>query len=156
MTWARSTVQGLDTAARVAVERQTDPFPAQIVILYCALGVGVLIAGGLLYVCGNRKFREDYLRNLLEREGHGWKVRLKIFFVGLVGGGGISLAGLYVIIFCSVTDITWRDHNLFSSSIGSISFLLVMTAFMSLFVSMSPLLLLFAFKPHAISSNKGE
>src|SRR5580765_2204366 len=85
MAWATPTVQGLDTAARVAVERQTDPFPAQVVILYCALGMVVLIAGGLLYVCGNREFRESGIRNLIKQEGDGWKSRRKIFLVGLVG-----------------------------------------------------------------------
>ncbi|MFZ1180456.1 MAG: hypothetical protein WAN92_02870 [Herbaspirillum sp.] len=73
MTWATPTVQGLDTAARVALEKQTDPFPAQVVVLYCALGMVVLIAVGLLYVCGNREFREACLRKLLEGYGHGWK-----------------------------------------------------------------------------------
>lgn len=156
MTWATPTVQGLNTAARVAVERQTDPFPAQVVILYCAVGMVVLIGGwGLFCICGNRDFLEYRLQEFRKNHGDGQKARLKAFFTGL---GGVSIFPflLYFMIFCSVTNITWRTHNLFSSSIGSISFLLLATASMSLVTSTSPLFLLFAFKPHAISSNKGE
>ena len=64
MTWAMPTVAALDSAARVAAIKGTDPFPAQVVILYGAWGSILLtvwyVYAGVFNVRLQQKLLCDY------------------------------------------------------------------------------------------------
>lgn len=112
-----SIVKALKTAARVS----THPFPAQVIILYCAFG-SILLTG---YFTCRLYSMKDVLERGRQRYAESGMSKARIFFTGV-----ICLAcaiGFYpTILFVSDPRyIDWRDISIFSPSFMSISSLLL-------------------------------
>src|SRR5438128_6256237 len=65
MTWAMPILNRLDSAVRVGAIKGTDPFPAQVVILYCSSGSILLMGWALFWVCYSREARKASLLQFL-------------------------------------------------------------------------------------------
>ena len=141
MTWAMPTVAALDSAARVAAIKGTDPFPAQVVILYCAWG-SILLTVWYVYAgtCNARLQRKllCHYRNQYREMPHEKRPsKLGFFLRGVV----LLLAAIfipYVFFWLSTKTLMWQNFTFHSSSIISVSFLLYMVAFAPFCVVVSP------------------
>jgi len=137
MIWAMPTVKGLDSAARVGAIRGTDPFPAQVVILYCALGSILLTVWCVCKGSFNERLLQEMLCNCRKVPREKRPSKFQYFFAGVAA----LLAGifcLYMAFWFSASNITWHDFKFHSSSTGSASFLLVVAVTMPLVVVVSP------------------
>lgn len=140
-TWAISLIEQLKPtvkALKTAVRVDAHPFPAQVVIAYCAFASIVLTA----YVTYCFFFVEDVQLWLMKKYGE----RIDIWSYQK-----LLLAGIFCLI-CGIlffpmtlfindpTNIGWRTVSLFSPSFGSVTFLLIVGS--TLPVSFSPMAML--------------
>lgn len=114
-------VKSIRTATRVAALRNESAFPAQIIIMYCAIGTVLVAAWAAWYSTGIQ-----YRNRLIKDFSAGGYSRFRYAVVGIFL---LVLPVFFLTIFFMDTKIiSWRDHVLFSSSLKSASFLLVSSA----------------------------
>lgn len=116
-------VKALDTAAQVAALKGNDPFPAQIVILYCAIG-SILFAGWCLYAgaVDNRMLEELVLNyKAMPSKSRPSKFRL---FVASSTAAGVTFLGWVILFLLNSKTISWRDAAFYSASVHSTTFLI--------------------------------
>lgn len=134
MTWAMPMVRNLDSAARVSAMKGTDPFPAQLVILYCVLGSIALMVWCLFWFYHSREACNSSLLQLFNLQRNSWRSRVRALYMG-ISGAFIPVLVLYGIFWFSSASITWRDRQFYSPSIGSVSFLIIATMIFSFMVA---------------------
>lgn len=151
--WAKSLIMrlstilgSLDAARRVGSTGSNDPFPTQFMILYCATGTTTLIFSALYRILTRREDRNFVINNWIEQDRTSWKERAKLFF-GIGIGGMVFFPISQAIIFLhSPEHISWREHLFFSSSIGSVSMLMMISLLTCCSASVAPIALIFPFK----------
>jgi len=122
--WSTPTVRALHSAANVAELRGQSPFPAQVVILYCAWGSIVLTAWCVYHCFFTRPLRESWFRHAERRAIEQKFTRAKLITVGLITTS-IWLFYPTVLFIHSPSSTSWQATNFFSPSFGSITFLLL-------------------------------
>ena len=141
MMWAMPTVQALDSAARVGAIKGTDPFPAQVVILYCAWGAILLtlwyVYAGTCNARLQRKILCDH-RSKYQKIPHKKRPSRILFFLAGVVLLIAAVFILYVTLWFTVTNLVWQNFQFHSSSISSVSFLLFVAVIAPLYVIFSP------------------
>jgi hypothetical protein len=96
VAWCMPVVKALDSAERVGIISGRDPFPAQVVILYCALGSILLIAWCLFWFGYSRQAREVSLMPYLDQDKNGASFRIEWLFCGIAGLTYIAVSGLAI------------------------------------------------------------
>ena len=133
MTWAMPTVAALDSAARVAAINGTNPFPAQIMILYGAWGSIVLTVWCVYAGTCNMRLQQKILcnyRNYYRKMPHKKHPSKFGYFLTGVGSLLIAIFSLYVAFWFTKSTLTWHTFAFHSSNISSVSFLLFTAAVM--------------------------
>lgn len=126
MAYFAPIVKRLNNAARVSALTGGDPFPAQVVILYCAWGSIVLTIWNLYWGIFKSALREAAIEKfhaLLTDKKHKC-TRTKLVLYGLLMPVFLVFLG-YVAFwsFSPDTTIDWREISFYSSRIGSVTFL---------------------------------
>ncbi len=138
MAWCMPAVKALDSAERVGIISGRDPFPAQVVILYCALGSILLIAWCLFCFGYSHQAREMSLMPYLDQDKNGAVFRIEWLFCGVAGGMLFTFC-LYVFFWFSAPRITWHDHTFHAPTLSAASLLLIGAMFLSVATAISPL-----------------
>jgi hypothetical protein len=135
MAWCAPVIKSIDTAARVGLLKGNDPFPIQVVILYCVLFGITVIPSYFVYISyinkHNRLLGFKHAEMLIREQG--WST-YKFFWNGLFGIM-MGLWLLYVAFFMEESNASidgWRTIKTYSSTIFSVSILLI-GSFISLF-----------------------
>lgn len=118
-------VKALRTAVKVAALDGSDPFPVQVIILYCAFG-SILLAGWCLYWgCLLKESRRSYA----QKASNANISRLKLAWVGTVLLACAFFLFPMMLFVLDPVHITWRDKAYLSTSWSSISTLLISSLF---------------------------
>ena len=123
----KPTLGALQTAARLS----EHPFPAQMMILYAVLSSFLLGMYWVYYIFGVQHFAQETYRGLYERWGHtgfSVKVRLKLAACGVAAlyAYGYELPIRYYVKGGGYLN-NWLSSAMFSSSILSTTFLLLVS-----------------------------
>lgn len=122
--WFMPIVRSLHSAANVAALHGQSPFPAQVVILYCAWGSIVLTVWCVYHCFFTRPLRESWFRHAEKKAIEQGVSRAKLITVGLATTS-IWLFYPTVLFIHSPSSTSWQAIKFFSSSLGSITFLLL-------------------------------
>ncbi|HEY8095332.1 MAG TPA: hypothetical protein VIE65_04455 [Methylobacter sp.] len=130
--WFKPIVKSLQTAASVGLLHQENPFPAQVVILYCALATIVLILFCSYWLSFHREVYEVTLANYENKPSKEKASKRKLLVTGVIGPLMFSLM-LYWAFWAGRESIDWRTIAFYSSNIGSATFLLI-TGLIAIFI----------------------
>lgn len=137
----KPTIRALDVAAQLS----DHPFPAQVMILYAALSAVLLTMYYVYCVFLVKDIRQEFYRRSYEgaqRLRGTPNLRLKVGGAAVLGL--IAFGLIFPIIFFHMgggsgpSDISWRVAALFSSSILSVTFLLLLSGLTALVCALSP------------------
>lgn len=140
MEYMTPSIQGLHTVTAVAAKTGGDPFPAQVVILYCAISLLVLMVWFILHYTLNVSVKKAFLQSILMMNPDKRPTRLRLFVSGLF----LVLAflfGIYMAFWSDMGSVTWRTQSYFSSSIYSTTFLIFGGASFAVCISFGCLLI---------------
>lgn len=122
--WFSPTVNALRSAETVAALRGLSPFPAQVVILYCAWGSIALSAWCGYHCFFTKQVREPWFRYAEKKMISQGYTRIKLVWVGIVTSS-FWLFYPTTLFIDSASSTSWRAIYFFSSSLSSITFLLL-------------------------------
>ncbi len=137
MAWWAPVIKAIHTATRVGLLKDHDPFPIQLVILYCVLGMPLLVLYSAKIEYFNKRARERLLNNMVTGiRKHNYS-RVKLFFIGL----------FILILFTffpylgfftgrSSNSISWRTIGMYSPTVFA-TFLFLGLSLMSLFINIA-------------------
>ena len=129
MVYFAPIVKGLNYATRVSALKGEDPFPAQVVILYCAWGSIVLTIWNLYWGIFKSALREELIEKagkLMTDERYKYS-RARVVLTGLFMPIFVALLLGYLFwSFSPESSIIWREISIYSSRIGPVTFLFMM------------------------------
>lgn len=115
----KTVVKATATAVRVGERLEANPFPAQVVIMYCALSTSFLTAWFTHSVLGNKRVRDKWLEAYAQ-QGFG-PVRLAACGLMLLP---VQLVYPTILFLHESRSLSWQAIQLFSPSFASASLLL--------------------------------
>ncbi len=128
MAWWAPVIKAIQTATRVGLFKGHDPFPIQLVILYCVLGTPLLVLYSAAVAFLSARLREKWFSNTIRHTRQTNYSRTKLFFIGL------SVLFLftffpYLAFFTGrySDDIGWRTIGMYSPTLFATSLFLVLS-----------------------------
>lgn len=145
-----ASISALNNASRVSIRNGDDPFPSQIVILYCAFGSIALSIGCIRAWVFNKDALQASLSSYRAIKSTERPSRLRIFIAGFVALFGAVL-GWYVLFFLNTKSntVSWRDAAFFSSSLPSVTFLMACSVMFATCVSAAIVAFYIALSKHS-------
>jgi hypothetical protein len=129
MVYFSPIVKSLNSVTRVNLLIGKDPFPAQVVVLYCAWGKIVFGVWNLYWGIFKEILREEIIGKMQEllsdkKEKY---TRTKLVLTGLLAAIMMVFLLGYVLFWTYFPDTTidWREISFYSSGIGSVTFILI-------------------------------
>lgn len=124
MAWFAKTIKAIAVSTRVGELNGYDPFPIQVVILYCVFGTLPIALYVIKFAYFNPRNRSKWFESIIAQMENKKLPRLKLFFLGIVG---IAICTFfpYIIFFVGRRSIDWSTLRNYSPTLLATSLFLM-------------------------------
>lgn len=116
MAWFAKTIKAIAVSTRVGELNGYDPFPIQVVILYCAVGITPITVYCIQFCLFNQSNRRKWFDGFLDKAKEKKISRQKLLFMGVVTLSA-AIWVPYLTFFYEWNNLEWRTIKGYSPTI---------------------------------------